>query len=67
MNSEYSKSLILASEWIERGRALIMAVELTEDERQAAIFEAKRKKYFHLRNLERWSEQQKEKPKPTQP
>jgi hypothetical protein len=46
---------------INENRLKIEAIVLTDEEVKAAIFEAKKKKYFHEKNFPYWDEQEKKK------
>lgn len=48
---------------VSRNRALIEAVELTDLEKEEALFERKKKKYFREKNAEHWSNQEQKKGK----
>lgn len=48
---------------ISRNRALIEAVELTDIEKEEALFEGKKKKFFRERTREHWASQEQKKGK----
>lgn len=48
---------------VEQNQAKIEMVILNEEETKAALFEGKKKKYFHVKHEAYWIEQEKIKPK----
>jgi len=46
---------------VDENREKIEAIILTDEEIKAAIYEAKKKKYFHEKNFPYWNEQEKKK------
>lgn len=63
MSDEQIKKVITRDEEIKHWvREQIVAVQLTPEEQEAAIWEGKRKKFFHEKHKDYW-QQQEHKPK----